>query len=618
MFLLMLCSGLSVAQISLIEVLRERPAALLEARSAAELAVAESQLQLATRLAALAADPALARNLDWQLANSVRGALEARLAPGLADRIVILGETCKTLFHAGKGPNIDCAAAQKAAADGLQTLLTTGGEGSIQRLGLAMRIGDNLLLGDVAIDDVWLSRHPRLKSALERTGVTLQRVELALSPSAIVVGRTGGLRIVTRQPLDRFFRLDAKTQTFAGSTPEFFNPFLWPTLGATAVFAIWAFARSVRRRLRLKDAIRDHAEALLPNETDREVHRTKLAPERALAAVKAHWTATHAAMLDERREFRTKLTQYEAKVKALEGEVIALEARLTAQAGFESLASQLSAATRPFLERLAHLREVAENLQDITTNGVVKYTETLSLRLAAWRRGLAERGSRKFIRGLAESPSEVNHEQSLLDDEINTFAKLGDELKDLALATHLGAQATLHETVEIRKLAAHWEALAEGAARPDRNLSIAAALHEAVMLATASGYNIPPIDLAEAQCAWPTLPARTAVSALYHLLAALAQLQTPGTPIAARVRREYRRTMAVFSVHSGNQVTGMNEQQTKHIETAKALLSPHGITMSVLPTRSGAAPILLRWDDHRDEVPLATRSFDLSGPGQRC
>lgn len=614
----MLSGGLSLVQISLLELLRQRQTVVLEARNALELAMVETRLTLGARLAPLAADPALARNLDWQLTNSVKGALEARVSPGQVDHILILDEACRELFRAGKGPSIACQDAKNAATNGLGNTLATSASGGPPRLGLALRLGSSLLLGDVALNEIWLTRHQQLKTSLERSGVTLERSDINLSPSAIVVAQSGGTRLVTRQPLDRFFRLDRKTQSFVGGAPQFSNPFLWPTLAATAAFAILALAHSARRRLRLVTAIRDHADAILNSAPTAQSDINQRSPDHALAAVRQQWSALHESIQNERRDTRQKQAQYEAKIKALEGDVIELEEKLTAQAGFESLATQLSAATRPFLERLARLRDVAENLQDVTTYGVAQVTDALATRLTNWRRGLEERGARKFIRSLAESPSALRSDQTLLDDELQAFAALGDQLRDLALHARLGTQAALAETAEVGKLAAHWEALASGAASVERCVTLVSALAEATTLAKASGLAIMPIDLSEVQCVWPTLPARAAVSALYHLLATLAAWQTPGTPIVARIRREAGRTMVVFSVHSVHQAAASSDKQTKHLETAKALLLPHGITLAVLPTRAGASPIVLRWDDTRDIDTRNNPGFELSGSPQRC
>jgi hypothetical protein len=600
-FLFMVFSALAAAQVSLVELLRERQAALLDARAALEAAVSSTHLALGARLAPLAADAALARHLDWQLANSVKGALESRLAAGEADRFAIVGEGCKELFRAGKGPALDCAQAQKAANAGLGAAFATGDAEGAARLGLAMRVTSGLLVGDVALDDVWLSRHARLKQTLERAGLSLERTQAPLAPSAIVVGAAGGARLVTRQPLDRFFRLEGRSQGFAGGTPQFVNPLLWPTLGAAACFAAVALVRGGRRRMRLVQLIRDHAEGVLDKDAAAPHASSRPSPDRALAIVRDHIKELADAALGERRELRAQLAAAEARTRTLEDELTDLQGRLGAQAGFESLATQLRAATRPFLERLARLRDVAENLQDVTGSGLTQSASTLASRLAAWRQGLEERGSRKFIRGLAESPSATDATKTLLDDELAAFAALGAALADQAVHAKLGSQAVVRETQEVAKLAAHWEALAAGAATSERLVTLAESLTEARALAAASGIDVAGLELSEASCVWPSVPARAAVSALYHLLAALAAWQTRGVQIACRTRKEPGRTMAIFSLHGETKTpaAGASEAQAKHLETAKTLLAPHGITLGILPTRSGASPIALRWDDTR-------------------
>jgi hypothetical protein len=353
--------------------------------------------------------------------------------------------------------------------------------------------------------------------------------------------------------------------------------------------------------MRLVQLIRDHAEGVLDKDAAAPHASSRPSPDRALAIVRDHIKELADAALGARRALRAQLAAAEARTRTLEDELTDLQGRLGAQAGFESLATQLRAATRPFLERLARLRDVAENLQDVTGSGLTQSASTLASRLAAWRQGLEERGSRKFIRGLAESPSATDATKTLLDDELAAFAALGAALADQAVHAKLGSQAVVRETQEVAKLAAHWEALAAGAATSERLVTLAESLTEARALAAASGIDVAGLELSEASCVWPSVPARAAVSALYHLLAALAAWQTRGVQIACRTRKEPGRTMAIFSLHGETKTpaAGASEAQAKHLETAKTLLAPHGITLGILPTRSGASPIALRWDDTR-------------------
>lgn len=605
---MIVCGIFAATQISLTELLRDRQVKLVNAKSELELALTETQLGLGARMSALAADAALARHLDWHLSHSVRGTLESRLAPGEVDRLVIMNDSCKELFQVGKGPHIDCARAQKAATAGLAAAFSSGDSENFERLALSIRIGSTLLIGDVALDDIWLGRHPRLKKQLEQAGLQIERMEKPIAASAIVVGESSGLRLVTKQALDRFFQLDTSKQSFTGGTPQFFNPLFWPTVAIGLICASLAVLRSWRRRLRLLHLISDHAEAIMGIDQAQAKAQGQVAAD-LLSAVRKHIESRNKTTESECQALRDKLTQADIRQKFIEEQRLALETRLAAQVGFESLAAQLQAATRPFLKRLQHLRDVVENLRDITNTGVIQTAHALSEQILAWHISIQERGSRKFIRSLAETPSMHRSEESALDDQLNQLLALANNLKDQSLHTNLSSQALLRETEEATKLATHWEALAAGVTNRERHITMAEALTEAYNLVVASGIPITSFDPGDAGTTSPSLPAQTAVSALYHLIASFTIAHSGGLRLACRMRQEHGRSLMIFSSQGDSlrNTPNSHELQSKHLETAATLLAPHHITLIILPTRSGIAPIALKWEETIRATALDTK-----------
>lgn len=628
-------AALLLAQLNWHILAAKRQTQVLATRAALDSAILHSQLQLASKLQPLAADQALARHLDWQMANSVKGSLTSAISPGLLDRLIVMDSQCRPLQQVGKGPAWPCATLQAGSTQGISAplVLATSGETGTIRLGLVLPLSagpqqNNLLVGDLALDDTWLGRHPALASQLQTSGLALTTADTPLGAGEVLWSPASArlpLQLSSRQPLDQWLTQPRPpgSHNLAAQARE---PWLWSNLAALALSISCGLILSSKSRFRLRRAIHEHlaeVRAAMPGlpspAAAAPLANTPAPPLKQLQKARLWLEEMRRQHERELRQLRDENASLSHKLHLREGETSDLRQRLAGQAAFASLAAQVQEATDPFLEKLAELEDQVLCIEASARSDLAKDVEPLAEKAEAWTFGLRERGARKFIRSLAETPcrQEQPDGPSMLEAAIDDFAKIAFTIQDHAIKQQLLAGNAKTLLTELMQLGEHWRSLAAAKDSQVEDINLADALVEAHKLQRLRGLNIPVSPPDAQHCHWPRMPRRTAVAALHHLLSAFAEWRDLGGTqfqITARGRDDERGTMVVFSLgqEAGRQPAILSSTQNRHLETAKALLAPYKVSLRVLPSRTGAYPVVIHWQEHE---PLLSPDHRLPAAG---
>jgi hypothetical protein len=245
------------------------------------------------------------------------------------------------------------------------------------------------------------------------------------------------------------------------------------------------------------------------------------------------------------------------------------------------------------------LHAEAHALDQLANNALAGDAAALAAQLAVWRQGITERGARKFLRGLSETPG-ASEGATALDDEI---ARLEARTAGVAAA---GTSATAR-TARLRDAAAFaarvaglWHGLALKTHEDQSCDSLLQPLAEAEALLAIEPplagltFANPPEDVDAARL--PELPKALWVSALYHVLHAVAEVAHGAEArVVSRIRPDGDKLVLVVQIAAGALLPRRGGQQAYHLEIARAMLAPFGIAVSALPTLDGPYPAALAW-----------------------
>ncbi len=99
--------------------LQDRRAAVIEARAAYVLALANAKTQLAQLIDNVATDKSLKYNIDGKLQHSIKSTLDAQLQTGALDQLTLMSSACEPVIKSSKGRYVPyhCQDSKKIAAD---------------------------------------------------------------------------------------------------------------------------------------------------------------------------------------------------------------------------------------------------------------------------------------------------------------------------------------------------------------------------------------------------------------------------------------------------------------------------------------------------------------------
>jgi hypothetical protein len=343
-----------------------------------------------------------------------------------------------------------------------------------------------------------------------------------------------------------------------------------------------------------------------------------------LALPQARQLVTHAIKVKSEtiQGLRDKRQALEHQLKAREESLQKLSSRLAELAELDSLAVQLKRTTAIFLKRMDAFHSDADDLDQVTAKAIASESDQL-LRLAAdWKLGIAERGARKFIRSLAETPYiaplnlagdtvSAQAERSELEVQLEVYYQHSLQLSDLAINAGRITSQMVQGAAFAARLAALWHGLALKSHDAERCDALLAPLEEAQALVLlepelrATNFINPQAE--DLERTLPAVPKQIWVSSLYHVYLALAELaKGEGVQVATRIRSGGPKVLLAIQVSAttGKPLPQRSDKQAYHLEISRSMLAPFHISLSVLPAVDGPYPVVLSWSQPGSEVNL--------------
>jgi hypothetical protein len=598
---------------------------LASASSAITTTMLQSQWELAGELQSISLDTPMLQNLGWKLVHSVKSSLNGRVRRGVLDHLELFSDQCQSLAHSSLIGNFSGTCNKEASASIQSRTLTHDGDRTLTVTRSLRGIDGSPLYvsGSVKLDDQWLTRHGELKTALERFGLHLAKPEdrgvlllgqdgneLSLKPIRL---RDALLTRIPRRILNRTVMMIGPI--FAGILLLIMTDF-WrrrsefkevaKTLGGHLAFTSKLIPASA--------APSEPSEA--PTSLLGHLRTTLSAAEETMTralALKAE--ALHHAQLKKQileSEIRQKDTVLESQKN-----------RLAELAELDALAMQLERTLSSFLHTMMSLREHAADTEDGIAKTLYERAKAQETRLAAWRQGLTERGTRKFIRSLAETPG-TTHETKL-EDELNAILAETAEIADLSHKIRTDARKTLAQVTYATKIAALWQGITLKSKSPHENQGLEDILEQAQDLIHLdkkySDIRFNPNDPSfNAIPLPPAIPEPLWVASLHQLyLASLELTPLKGVQLKTHVRRDHEQCYLIVQLAhpSSDLLPHRSDRQNIHLDIAESMLAPFGVTVTALPVLKGPAPIAMKWRrPDIDQNSVGSVGYtDLSGAG---
>lgn len=408
----------------------------------------------------LAMEKTLAQNVSWRLLHSVQGILTAHLQNPFVSEISLWGLGCKLISKAGQSPvELSCpqeeiekiAAAHRQIGAGFHVSKdrfeflrsTPSGFVASTVVKLPLLIDDHWILVQMHLDSEWKKQFPDLNKALERHQYEIdQRQSDADEAKQALRLRLGDS---FKHKVLSFLWDDAHHASLERSVAIFFGFALFS-------LSIWV-VQIYRAHSRTQNAVK------MSQEKMRDLI-SQLLSDSDFATPKLKAQLKEEMMFDRDREQATILERFKSEVACFEKlvfllrrldsdfkhekraiedhrriaevKILELENRLSktcaAQVLVEKQQDLMTAITTQFKTFRSHLDDLAtilEASQICSTKQVA--------RLREWQRFILDKGARKFIRSLSETPGQKNG-QTALDEEIELVCSQAETHLELALA----------------------------------------------------------------------------------------------------------------------------------------------------------------------------------------
>lgn len=587
-----------------------RRAQILEARAAYVSALTQTRTQLAGLMAKVVTDKTLTQNLSWKLNHSVQSSLDAKLENGGMDQIALYVKGCQELGRASgeKYFPLTCPTAEGAAPEGRFYWTSTEDHPGLVLTRKVPGFDDAYVVGMVRLDGNWLNVHPDLKQKM-------QALKLRIGPGkgAVLLREGVDAKGQALAALVSDHRMDKYLIAESGKDLAYGNPLLWPCLILALLCTSAALLSQRWKKSKVKDELQafgDWAKSLTPGGEITLPGKERLAMTGNLQEdlLLARQMVAHAVQLktDMVHGLSARRGLLESQLKSREEEIQKLKHRLAELAELDSLAIQLARTTGSFLERMEAFHDDAEDLEALCSRGVAAGSKSLFDVLMDWQQGIAERGARKFLRSLSETPGLNNEQDSLLDEQVMLLLTLSGEVADQASAAATRSAKLVETCAFATKLAGLWHGLALKTNAEKVCTSLAQPLEEAQGLvrmekafANVDFANL--VTEREAECI-PELPKTVWVSALYHVYLAMAELAAgQDAKIVSRMRRDQGKILFVIqaTAEGGKALPKRGEKQAYHMEISRSILGPFDISLTVLPALDGPFPVSLAWSEDR-------------------
>jgi len=606
--------------------LQNRRAEVIEAREAYVMALSNTRNQLHRLVENVATDKSLKFNLDMKLEHSIKSTLDAQLQTSALDQLTLMTASCDPIAKSSKSRYVPykCPDSKKVNTN----FFWISNEGS-PSLALIRSLTDingtpMFLMGIVHINQNWLSTFPELATNLERLKFTIAGEGVVIYDGSTLDQNFFAAPLISQHNFDRYL---LKSDT---GKINYNRPFLLTCLTLALLLCMFVVAREYVFNQKLKKAGHDLIEwaksispigsFIVPGKTP--IVATGI-PAKDLSSAKDLLGRALTLKNEHMHAIAQKRDLAETQVKSLKEEILTLQKRLSELAELDSLAIQLGNTSESFLEHVQTMNLNAEDVADIVGTDIAERGGMLHNMLMEWQEGVVERGSRKFIRSLSETPGRTK-ESSLLDEQIITIATLAGEISDQAIHASILAHKIAETSSFTARIAGLWRgiALKTNADKVCHSLiPVIEAAQEVVgqnrSYRTVQFQNL--LNDSEAKQI-PDIPVSLWQSALYQIYASVAELSS-GKParVVTRMRKDgAKRMLIVQIVATENHILPQRTQrQTYLLEVAKSVLTPFTVQVAALPALEGPFPIAMTWHTDGETALMLPDSQSLNQPSEQ-
>jgi hypothetical protein len=415
-------------------------------------AVGKTKEDLGLKLGLAAHDTTIGQHLAWRLSHSVRSALESHITPGQLDQLTLWtaagvesGRTRDTELFRPFEPG--------RAAQAMERYLWRNQNEVPELVLLRPLLGSTTsvyVAGSVILNDTWLRRFPKLKKAIES-----ERLSISLQAHEEKTLATLNDNNMKEPVLLMSQRSDILTWRHSATIVTLLSLATWTAL----VLAILSAALAVRKPY--LDLRRTHEETKSFMRWCASLNTTKDHSQDAkytLADARRMIERLLAEKAHEKNLLEVKSRELTTKIEEQGTELERRQSLLIGISHYHSLAIQIIPMLEVFLSETANIRSMALTLETSLRERLLKGAHSLQATMHTWIQDIEIRGSRKFIRSLAETPGKLP-DKTALDDDLATLAANGDFLYLVAQETILSLENLHGNTAHLVKIVEHWEAI---------------------------------------------------------------------------------------------------------------------------------------------------------------
>ncbi len=429
-------------------------------------------------------DKALAQNLVWKLHHSIGSVLEARKLTGIIQDLALWSADCRLISQSGLR-----AARQACPLESLESKVlgelkdhkgttplwyeawkSEGTDLVLQTITLLPLVGEPIyLVVHSALDSFWFVQFPRLVEALSSA-----QGEIHGAPN-VDEANPAPLRPVVRFGRGTWGWVEEMFRPVGGfnleRTKRFLEKLAWISWGlGLLLLTVWI--RSLKASL--SDSNRQISELLLGSQMLVKTNLLEISQKEAaidegslktilsdqttiINRCREFWNQTIKAAHYEIEEHKQKIAGLERTIQQQEFDLDSFKETMRKLAEMESLDWQYSWFMRPYRAKLESLMDSLEDLM-ATLKTFEQSTHQQCLHLKDWTVQIAIKGSRKFMRSLAETQGSKDG-TTALDDQIASLVAKADSQQQLTQVCLLLGSQLLGEWERSLKVVSHWESL---------------------------------------------------------------------------------------------------------------------------------------------------------------
>lgn len=575
-------------------------------------------------------DPQVQQNLEMGNINTVSQLLQAYVRPGEVSQLDLLDADCNLLTRVPQGarPISDVCQEIKNAKPALTWQLVDDREPVLVSVVMRSIGGREIFVASqLPFDHEWLSLHHELANVINRRDASI-----GIAGAGAMLWREG------LTPSGKFalpiyidgwiYRLFPEVSRLALVPIRESFWLLYGTLGVIILLCMIQVSSEHRAeeddRAALEKWVFDHQSVKStsdgklkskPASWSEIVERAK-----TLIAAKDEHRAQQMRLLKERNE------DIMSRLREREAELAQLENKLVSMSDLASLQEQLQHTTASFLRQMNQMREVCENIYDVTTSGLAIQAKALGAFSARWKDGIRqgsnrEMAARKFFRSLVETRGEMPG-SSRLDDDMRELDSITAATLDQSINAAMLAQQAVGDCEAAAKLAALWHGMAtrdQGQKTSEWSQCLVSAqslITADDRFSTLTFETLPKLENCDE--IYPSVASSVLISGFFHLYSALlAGADVHGISLPLVVRQKQFKDQGTIILSLPNKQVGKIpespvRQMIYHVDLAKQILSGCRLRVTILPPTVAGYPVGVTWSLPQKEVTIVQNDVEIN------